>query len=76
MQRMLEIFATIMNCPLLGLPYNFIIHKLLAVFITFLNLLKAFDSSDIHYIRKLTINLMLILKTGYEINSSIKKCNH
>ena len=54
-QRMLEIFATIMNCPRFGLLYNkSIIHKLLAVFITFLNLLKAFDSSDIHYIRKLS----------------------
>ena len=50
-----RIFATIMNCPLLSLPYNnFIIHELLAVFITFFNLFKAFDSSDIHYIRKLT----------------------
>ena len=35
------------HCLLLGLPYNRLInHKLLAVFITFLNLLKAVDSSD------------------------------
>ena len=49
-QRMLEIFATFMHCPLLGL----IILSQTSESITFLNLLKAFDSSDIHYIRKLS----------------------
>ena len=58
-QRMLEIFATFMHCPLLGL----IILSQTSESITFLNHLKAFDSSDIHYIRKCSTPLpFFILK--------------
>ena len=52
---------------------NFIIHKVLAVFITFFNLLKAFDSSDIHFVKtqyrmamKSRRRIAIISKNEYE----------